>query len=366
MVDVHSGFSLANSGGFAGGGAEAVCPPVGPGLAMHGQLAALFLFDPGKELLRSREAQPRPGVFLVPDLDEVAGGGGGGRIVGEIAGELDADAVERIVAVFERSQVVGHLWPDDPGVPLLDAPEVGGHIVVAAVGQHAFAGRGFPPEAGGLVEGQERAGLVDAHVEVANAHAVEVIRQAPAGAVDIVLHGRAHRDAEFFSDRAHGTDQGGEGILRGHFGHVQEQAANLDAPFADALPEPGDLGGGADAEVLAHGPGSLAGPAEAGVIRQAVGQVAVIEGVINVAQMFGEYLRLGPGVANVGVGVLGQIHCPLAGWGHGEGTEVAAQPARLDAHNDGSGASQRRNLDFDRVFAFGQGRDRLLYGLRPA
>ena len=65
-------------------------------------------------------------------------------------------------------------------------------------------------------------------------------------------------------------------------------------------------------EVFAHGPGGLAGPAEAGVIGQAVGQVAVIEGVINVAQVLGENLRLGPGVADVGVGVLGQIHRPLA------------------------------------------------------
>ena len=100
-----------------------------------------------------------------------------------------------------------------------------------------------------------------------------------------------------------------------NLGHVDEQAGDFDAPFADALLEPGDLGGGADAEVLAHGPGGFAGPAEAGVIRQAVGQVAVIEGVINVAQVLGEYLRLGPGVADVGVGVLGQIHASICGAG---------------------------------------------------
>ena len=168
-----------------------------------------------EELLRGREAQVGPGVFLIPCLDEVAGGGGGRRVVGEVAGELDADAVERIVAVLERGEVVGHVRLDEPGVALFDAPEVGGHVVVAAIGEDAFAGGGFPPEAGRLVERQQRAGLVDAHVEVADADAVEVIRQAPAGAVDIVLHRGAHGDAELLGDRAHGADQGGEGVLGG-------------------------------------------------------------------------------------------------------------------------------------------------------
>ena len=184
VVDVHGGFGLAHGGGFAGGGAEAVRPPVGPGLAMHFQLAALFLFHPGEELLRGREAQVGPGVFLIPHLDEVAGGGRGRRVVGEVAGELDADAVERIVAFLQRGEVVDHVGLDGLRVALFDAPEVGGHVVVAAVGQDAFAGGGLPPEAGGLVERQQRAGLVDAHVEVADAHAVEVIGQAPTGAVD--------------------------------------------------------------------------------------------------------------------------------------------------------------------------------------
>ena len=116
--------------------------------------------------------------------------------------------------------------------------------MVRAIGQHALARGRFPPERGRLVERQDRAGLVDAHGEVADADVAEVIRQTPARAVDVVLHGGVDLNAEVvLRAPAAVCSDAARRALGGDLGHVQQQAADLDAAFRHALLEPLDLFG---------------------------------------------------------------------------------------------------------------------------
>ena len=208
--------------------------------------------------------------------------------------------------------------------------------MVGAIGEHAFAGGRFPPEAGGSVERQDRAGLVDAHAQVADADAAEVIGQAPAGAVDVVLHGGADGDAELvLQSRATGGPARPAQFSVAISDMFRSSPQISMRPSATRCLSRAICFGGPALEVFAHGPGGLAGPAEPGVVRVAVGQVAVIQGVVDVAQVLGQNLRLRPGVADVGVGVLGEVHCPLPRRLRGERAELLLSPAGFDAHSDG-------------------------------
>ena len=75
VIHLHGGICFTRSGSLAGGGPEAVGPPVGPRLPMHRQFRAVLFFDVGEELLRGGESEFRPRVSLVPCFDQVTGNG---------------------------------------------------------------------------------------------------------------------------------------------------------------------------------------------------------------------------------------------------------------------------------------------------
>ena len=78
--------------------------------------------------------------------------------------------------------------------------------------------------------------------------------------------------------------QGGcQGTLGGNFRHIQKHACDLDTPFINSLLQSLNLFRGAAVKILPHGPGNLTGPAEFRIVRIIVGQVAVVQDIINVA-----------------------------------------------------------------------------------
>jgi hypothetical protein len=232
------------------------------------------------------------------------------RVVGDEPRVLDGDEVVFVALGLEGDEVREQLVLEDVEVAGVDLEgRVAGHVVLGAVGQHSLPGRRLPPEEGRLVEADEGPVAVGAHVQVFDAQiAVEVV-EAPADAVDVVLHGRPDLEASL-AEPAERLERGGQGRLVGQLVEVEVHAGDLDAALGGPLPQALDLGRGAAPEVLVHGPRGLAGPAELGLVGVAVGEVAIVQGVVDEPEVLGQDLGLGPGVADVGVGVLDEVHAP--------------------------------------------------------
>ena len=140
----------------------------------------------------------------------------------------------------------------------------------------------------------------------------QVVGQTPGHAVHVVLHGRLDRNTQFVEagDR---RQEGLVGILARELRHVEEHGRHFDLAVLHEAQEALDLLGGTDAQPLAHGPRGLARPAELRVVGIVGRRLAVLDGVVDIAQVLGEDLGLRLRIADVGVGVLHEIDRPALG-----------------------------------------------------
>ena len=168
--------------------------------------------------------------------------------------------------------------------------------MVAAEHQHSFARRGLPAVECRTVERDEGAVVVRPDRKIFHAQVGQVIRQAPCDAVHVVLHGCFDRQPQF-PESGHVLEERLVIVLARQLGHVEEHGRHLDLPCLDVPDEFVHLCLGTYAQPFAYGPRSFACPAELRVVRVAGRQVAVFHGIVDIAQVLGEYfgLRFAPG-----------------------------------------------------------------------
>ena len=179
-------------------------------------------------------------------------------------------------------------------------------VMVAAEHQHSFARRGLPAVECRTVERDEGAVVVRPDRKIFHAQVGQVIRQAPCDAVHVVLHGCFDRQPQF-PESGHGLEERLVIILARQLGHVEEHGRHLDLPCLDVPDEFVHLCLGTYAQPFAYGPRGFACPAELRVVRVVGRQVAVFHGIVDIAQVLGEYFGLRFGIADVRVRVLHQV-----------------------------------------------------------
>ena len=276
-------------------------------------------------------AQLRPRVVVVPVADQRALLHRRGRVVCGVSRVLRRDEREVIAAGAQRADVGEDAVAHPLHVAAVDTPEVGRHVVVGAERQQALARGGFPAVERRTVEGNQRPVSVRAHGQVLHAQVGQVVGQAPRHAVHVVLHGRLDRDAQFVEpgDR---LEEGLVGVLAREFRHVEEHRGHLDLSVLHVVQELVDLLLRTDAQPFAHGPRGLARPAELRVVGVILRCLAVLQGVVDVAQVLGQDLRLGFRVADVGVGVLYEVDRPAL---RGKDLRVEGLPVAVRLQGEG-------------------------------
>ena len=295
---------------FTGTGSKTVCPPVRPcatdGLYLIG-IVRLYIFD---KLAGNCRAEFGPFVFLIPLHQHLATLCRRGRIIGKITGVLGGNDIVRIVPGFHFTQIIQDAFFELLEVIGVDTEEVSLVVMFGTISQHLFPGRRLPPEYGRYVETDQGTMAVCSHIYIFHTCIGKKFSEAPTDTVHIVLHSD-FRFHSCFTEGLQRVEGGGQCLFVGQFVEVQIHGSQFDASFGYPLFQAGDLFGRAAFQVFADSPGDFAGPAKLGKVGVIIGSVAIVERIVDVAEMFCQDFSLRTGVTNIGMRMLHHIHLPV-------------------------------------------------------
>ena len=151
---------------------------------------------------------------------------------------------------------------------------------------------------------------VCSHIDIFHTCIGKKFSEAPTDTVHIVLHSdfRFHSS---FTESLQRVKGGGQCLFVGQFVEVQIHGSQFDASFGYPLFQAGDLFGRAAFQVFANGPGDFAGPAKLGKVGVIIGSIAIVERIVDVAEMFCQDFSLRTGVTDIGMRMLHHIHLPV-------------------------------------------------------
>ena len=250
----------------------------------------------------------------VPLFYKVAFGKVGRRIVGQETGILHRHPRVGIPLLFKIFEIGVELSLELFHISLVDSPMVSSVVMVAAVGYERRSRRRLPAKNRRQTERDHRTGGIGTDGKILHPQAGKQVRQAPGHAIDVVLHCSLNRNTKFL-ETPQRLQVGPVIPFSGKLGHIEIHRGYFDTALPNIVQEALHLLFGAYPEPFIHRPRCLAGPAETGIIRIRSRGIAIIQGIVDVTQMLGQYFGLWFGISYIRVHVLHEIDSHLPGLG---------------------------------------------------
>ena len=274
----------------------------------------VFLVHQTKELADGGAAEFRPFVSGVPLFYKVAFGKVGRRIVGQETGILHRHPRVGIPLLFKIFEIGVELSLELFHISFVDSPMVSSVVMVAAVGYERRSRRRLPAKNRRQTERNHRTGGIGTDGKILHPQAGKQVRQTPGHAIDIVLHCSLDRYAKLLEPLQRLQVPSVIALPR-KFGHIEKHCGNLYTALPYIFQKAFYLLLGTYPEPFIHRPRCLAGPAETGIVGIRRRGVAIIQGIVYIAEMLAEYFGLRFCVAYIRMHVLHQIDCHLPGLG---------------------------------------------------
>ena len=149
------------------------------------------------------------------------------------------------------------------------------------------------------------------HIDILHARIGKKLAEAPANTVHVVLH-RQLRPHTQVAELLQGSQRSSQGLLVGQLIEVEVHGRQFNTSLLHPLLQALDLCRRAAFQILADRPGRLTGPAKLSRLRIIVRQVAIVQRIVDVAQLLLQDLHLRAGIADVGMRMLHEIHLPMS------------------------------------------------------
>ena len=149
------------------------------------------------------------------------------------------------------------------------------------------------------------------HIKIFHASVGKILAETPTDTVHVVLH-RQLSPHTSLTELLKRSQRSGQSLLVGQLIKVKIHRGQLDTTLLDPLFQSGDLFCRPALQVFTDSPRDLAGPTELRRIRIIVGRVTIIERIIDITKMLRQDLHLRASVTDIRMGVLYQVHSPMA------------------------------------------------------